>query len=64
MAKTSSGWRDAEGHTGSERHNEVRAKHFAHFLERVKHRPLSLVRPALIALFFAILILAVTLGYF
>ena len=64
MAKTSGGWRDAEGNTASERHKQVRATRVAHFLDRAKHRPLSLVRPALIALFFAILILAVAMRYF
>jgi hypothetical protein len=42
----------------------VRTACLAHFLDRVKNRPLRLVRPALVALFFAILILAVAMRYF
>jgi hypothetical protein len=64
MVKTSRGWRDAEGDTASERHKQVRTACLAHFLDRVKNRPLRLVRPALVALFFAILILAVAMRYF
>lgn len=59
----SSGWRDTDGRTAAERKAHAQAAQRASFIERVRDRPLSLVRPLLIGLFFALIILAVALRY-
>ena len=53
-----SGWRDQEGRTAAERSGEQRARERARFAERVRNRPLSLVKPALSALFVGVLVFA------
>jgi hypothetical protein len=53
-----SGWRDADGHTAADRKTIQRAEDRAGFVDRVRRRPMSLVKPILGAVFIAILIVA------
>jgi hypothetical protein len=52
-----SGWRDSEGQTPSERARDKRAEN----LDTLRHRPLSLVKPALALLFVLLLVAALVL---
>lgn len=49
------GWRDAEGRTAPERRRLDSAQERARFIDRVRHRPFSLVKPALMLAFAALL---------
>lgn len=53
-----SGWRDQDGNTASERRKIGGQHERARFLETVRHRPLSLLRPLLGALFVFVLVFA------
>ena len=53
-----SGWRDQDGNTAAERRKVSGERERARFLETVRHRPLSLVRPILGGLFVLVLIFA------
>lgn len=53
-----SGWRDADGRTAADRKTLRRADDRAGFADRVRRRPMSLVKPILGAAFIAILIFA------
>lgn len=55
------GWRDAEGRTAAERRTLESAEVRARFIDRVRRRPLSLVKPALMLAFAALLIGALIL---
>jgi hypothetical protein len=52
------GWRDADGRTASERRRLRGAEERARFLDTVRRRPLSLVRPTLVLALAALLIFA------
>jgi hypothetical protein len=56
-----SGWRDTEGRTRTERARERRREAHGHALDTVRHRPLSLLKPALALGFILILIAALLL---
>jgi hypothetical protein len=58
-----SGWRDESGRTAAERKKIVHARDRARLAETVRHRPLSLVKPALGALFIAILVFALIAAF-
>ncbi|MGH6952395.1 MAG: hypothetical protein ACREH4_16145 [Vitreimonas sp.] len=55
------GWRDAEGRTALERRRLNGAQGRARFIDRVRHRPLSLVKPALLLAFATLLAAALIL---
>lgn len=57
-----SGWRDADGNTAADRRKQDDAAARARFLDRVRSRPLSLVKPALSALFVGLLIVALLMA--
>jgi hypothetical protein len=52
------GWRDTEGRTAAERHKQANDASRARFLDTVRNRPASLVKPMLTALFVGVLIVA------
>jgi hypothetical protein len=56
-----SGWRDTEGRTRGVRKQEEQAVDRTRFMNRLKHQPLSLLRPALFALFVLAVIAALAL---
>lgn len=56
-----SGWRDTEGRTQGQRKQEQRTVERQHFVDRVRHRPLSSLRPALILVFLLIVAAALVL---
>ena len=56
-----SGWRDAEGRTASERRKLDGAEDRARFIDRMRRRPLGLVKPTLALAFAALLIAALIL---
>lgn len=58
-----SGWRDEDGRTAAERRKGDQAKERARFVETVRNRPLSLVKPALGALFVGVLVFALISAY-
>ena len=58
-----SGWRDANGRTAVDRQKQENVASRARFAERVRNRPLSLVKPVVSAVFVAILILALLLAF-
>ena len=58
-----SGWRDEEGRTAADRKTRVKTEERARFLETVRNRPLSLVKPALGAVFIGVLVFAVVAAY-
>lgn len=53
-----SGWRDTEGRTATERRKQQNQTECARFFDTVRHRPASLVKPILGALFVVVLIAA------
>ena len=55
------GWREAEGRTASERRRIESGEGRARFIGRVRRRPLSLMKPALMLAFAALLIGALIL---
>lgn len=58
-----SGWRDQNGRTADERKTVQQAADRERFADRVRQRPLSLVKPILVALFVGILIFALISAY-
>lgn len=58
-----SGWRDTDGRTAGERRAREDQAARARFAETLKNRPLSLVKPALSALFVLVLIIALLLAF-
>jgi hypothetical protein len=58
-----SGWRDTDGRTADERRARDDQAARARFIERAKNRPLSLLKPALSALFMFVLIVALLLAF-
>lgn len=60
----SSGWRDTEGRTAAERQRLNDAAGRARFVDTVRRRPLSLVKPALMLALAAVLIFALMSPYF
>jgi len=56
-----SGWRDTDGRTAQQRRTVGEVEARTRFLDTVRHRPLSLVKPALGIAFVAILIAALLL---
>jgi len=58
-----SGWRDADGRTAADRQKQENEAAQARFVERVRNRPLSVVKPALSAAFVAVLIIALLLAF-
>jgi hypothetical protein len=58
-----SGWRDADGRTAADRRKQENDAARARLAERVRNRPLSLVKPALSAAFVALLIFALLLAF-
>ncbi|WP_135212058.1 hypothetical protein [Vitreimonas flagellata] len=58
-----SGWRDTGGRTARERRARDDQAARARFIETAKTRPLSLVKPALSALFVLVLIMALLLAF-
>lgn len=54
-----SGWRDEEGRTAADRKSRAQAQERACFLETARNRPLSLVKPAIGALFIGALFIGV-----
>jgi hypothetical protein len=57
------GWRDSEGRTAQQRRTDSGAAARAKLADTVRRRPLSLVKPALAAIFVAILIAALLLRW-
>lgn len=57
-----SGWRDADGRTAADRRKQESDAAQARFVDRVRNRPLSLVKPTLSALFVAMLIVAILMA--
>jgi len=58
-----SGWRDSDGRTASDRRKLADDAARSRFLERVRHRPLSLLRPIGGALFIALLVVTLLLAF-
>jgi hypothetical protein len=58
-----SGWRDADGRTAADRRKQDSEASQTRFAERVRNRPLSLVKPLLSAAFVAVLIVAVLFAF-
>jgi hypothetical protein len=58
-----SGWRDEDGRTATERTKDRQAQARARFAETVRRRPLSLVKPALAAVFIGVLVFALVSAY-
>ncbi|MGE0533034.1 MAG: hypothetical protein AB7G40_13130 [Hyphomonadaceae bacterium] len=58
-----SGWRDEEGRTAADRKSRAQAQERARFLETARNRPLSLVKPAIGALFIGVLVFALVAAY-
>jgi hypothetical protein len=58
-----SGWRDEGGRTAVERKRETRTHERARFVERVRNRPLGLVKPALSAVFVGVLVFALFVAF-
>ncbi|HVK79624.1 MAG TPA: hypothetical protein VM915_03340 [Verrucomicrobiae bacterium] len=58
-----SGWRDADGRTAADRQKQENQASQARFAERVRNRPLSLVKPLLSAAFIGVLIIALLLAF-
>lgn len=58
-----SGWRDEEGRTAADRKSRAQAQERACFLETARNRPLSLVKPAIGALFIGVLVFALVAAY-
>jgi len=58
-----SGWRDADGRTAADRQKQENVASRARFAQRVRNRPLGLVKPVVSAVFVAILILALLLAF-
>lgn len=52
------GWRDEDGKTAAERRKVSGKRERAQFLDTLRHRPLTLVRPILGALFALVLVFA------
>ncbi|WP_395646577.1 hypothetical protein [Terricaulis sp.] len=58
-----SGWRDVDGRTASERRQHAGDVERTRLLDTLRHRPLSLVKPALAGVF-VLLLIAALLNYF
>lgn len=58
-----SGWRDEDGRTAADRQKTQRASDRAHFLDMLRNRPLSLVKPALGLVFVGVLVFALIAAY-
>lgn len=57
------GWRDEDGRTAAEREKNQRAGDRAHFVDTIRNRPLSLLKPALGLVFVGVLVFALIAAY-